>query len=169
MNKPPYTRYPKIASEALLLRKIEPEDLPELLPISFYDGKQAETEAEAAKMLQQIEQDYLSGESLHWGIEERSSGKLTGTCGFYRGFKNASGELGSVLLPEYRGKGYMTEAMRLAIDYGFRRIGLKRIFAVTSKDNSAAIRLMERLNFSRTKETKEEVKYEIFPRHNLLK
>lgn len=75
MNKPPYTRYPKIASEALLLRKVEPEDLQQLLPISFYDGKRAATVAEAAKMLQQIEQDYLCGESIHWGIEEKSSGK----------------------------------------------------------------------------------------------
>ena len=163
MNKPPYSQYPEIASETLLLRKIEPEDLPQILPISFYDGKQAETETEAAKMLQQIEQDYLNGESVHWGIEERSSGKLTGTCGFYRGFENASGELGCVLLPEYRGKGYMTEAMRLAIEFGFRRIELKRIFAVTSKDNSAAIRLLERLNFRSIKATKEEVEYEILP------
>lgn len=164
MDKPPYNQYPKIASEALLLRKIDPEELPQLLPISFYDGKRAETEAEAAKMLQQIEQDYLNGESIHWGIEERSSGKLTGTCGFYRGFENASGELGGALLPEYRVKGHMTQAMRLAIEFGFRRIGLKRIFAVTSKDNSAAIRLLERLHFRSIKTTKEEVEYEILPR-----
>lgn len=164
MDKPPYTEYPKIASEALLLRKIDPEELPQLLPISFYDGKRAETEAEAAKMLQQIEQDHLNGESIHWGIEERSSGKLTGTCGFYRGFENASGELGGVLLPEYRVKGLMTQAMRLAIEFGFRRIGLKRIFAVTSKDNSAAIKLLGRLDFRSIKTTKEEVEYEILPR-----
>ncbi len=163
MNKPPYTQYPKIASEALLLRKVEPEDLQQLLPISFYDGKRAATVAEAAKMLQQIEQEYLCGESIHWGIEEKRSGKLTGTCGFYRGFKNASGELGCVLLPEYRGKGFMTEAMRLAIEFGFHVIHLQRIFAVTSKDNSAAIRLLERLNFRSIKGTKEEAEYEILP------
>lgn len=168
MNKPPYTRYPKMASERLLLRPIDPEEISQLLPISFYDGKQAATEAEALTMLKRIDKDYLNGESIHWGIEEKSSGKLTGTCGFYRSFQNASGELGCVLLPGYRGKGIMTEAMRLAINFGFRRIGLERIFAVTSENNTAAIKLLERLNFSRIPGAGEEITFEIQRKELLL-
>lgn len=30
--------------------------------------------------------------------------------GYYRGFENASGELGCVLLPQFRGQGFMTSA-----------------------------------------------------------
>ena len=163
MKLPPYTEYPKMTSGRLLLRRINPEEISQLLPISFYDGKAAATEAEALLMLERIDKDYLNGNSIHWGIEEKASGRLTGTCGFYRGFKNASGELGCVLLPEYRGKGFMTEAMRLSIDFGFRRIGLEKIFAVTSKNNSAAIRLLERLSFSKRKKIQEEVVFEILP------
>ncbi len=161
MKKPPYPEYPEIASEEILLRKIKPEELSELLIISFYDGKQAKSETEAAAMLHRIENDYLNGESIHWGIEERNSGKIVGTCGYYRGFKDAAGELGCILLPAYRGKGLMTEAVRLAVAFGFRTIGLQKVFAVTSPENFRMIKLLERLNFRKTKEVGEEVHFEI--------
>lgn len=160
MEKPPFTSHPKITSEELLLRKLELSDIPQLLPISYYDGEAAATEAEAIEMLRKIEQDYLKGDSIHWGIEEKSSGTITGTCGYYRGFKNASGELGFVMLPEYQGKGYMTAALRLAIAFGFR-IGLSKIFAVTTSENLKAVKLLERLHFDRSTNLGKEITFEI--------
>ncbi|MCY2686156.1 hypothetical protein [Salinimicrobium sp. TH3] len=71
MKKPPYPEYPKIASEEILFRKIKLEELSELLIISFYDGKQAKNETEAAAMLHRIENDCLNGENIHWGLPLR--------------------------------------------------------------------------------------------------
>jgi ribosomal-protein-alanine N-acetyltransferase len=161
MIPPPYSEFPEILSEDILLREITTEDVPALVSISYYDGNKAANEAEATMMLKKIEQDYILGNSIHWGIEEKSSGKIVGTCGYYRGFKNDSGELGGILLDEYRGKGFMSQAMRLAIAFGFKK-GLKRIFALTSNENISAIKLLERLNFRRTGEEDHEVHYAIF-------
>ncbi|MBW8361321.1 MAG: GNAT family N-acetyltransferase [Kaistella sp.] len=47
---------------------------------------------------------------------------MVGTCGFYRGFANEEGELGCILLSRYRGQGFMTGALRAAIDFGLHHI-----------------------------------------------
>jgi ribosomal-protein-alanine N-acetyltransferase len=93
---------------------------------------------------------------------ENSTGKIAGTCGYYRGFENATGELGCVLLPQFRGQGFMTMAMQLAIDFGLNNMGLQRIWAITTKQNSQAISLLERLQFIKTTEIgDDEIEYEL--------
>lgn len=160
MILPPYPEHPKMVSEDIVLRELKSYDVRQLVTISFYDGKRAVSEPEAAAMLERIQQDYLNGESIHWGIEEKISGKIVGTCGYYRGFKNTSGELGFVMLPQYRGKGYMAEALRLAIAFGFK-IGLRKIIAVTTEENLSAVKLLERLKFKKSEESGEELRLEI--------
>ncbi len=150
MNLPPFPLFPKISTERITLRAITSNDLEALREISYYDAIQAKSVEEAAEMQARIDQDYLDGNSIHWGIADPETGEIVGTCGYYRGFENDSGELGCVLLPQFQGKGYMTLAMQLAIDFGLKTLELKRIWAATSKDNFPAIQLLERLHFKRT-------------------
>lgn len=147
MKLPPYDNFPTIADNKILLCEIVTSDLVDLIEISFYDGLQAKSLEQAATMLSKIKNDYSEGNSVHWGIADTITNKIVGTCGYYRGLNKGEGELGCVLLPQYQGKGYMTSAMLLAIDFGINTIGLKRIWAITSQDNYGAIRLLERLNF----------------------
>jgi ribosomal-protein-alanine N-acetyltransferase len=62
------------------------------------------------------------------------------------------GELGAVLLPQYQGKGYMSAALKLAIDFGINHIGLHRIWALTTKQNERAVKLFTRLHFIKVAE-----------------
>lgn len=162
MNLPPYLNFPTIRGEKISLREITNADIPDLIEISFYDAVQAKTIAEATAMQEKIEEDYLAGNSIHWGIADNNSNKILGTCGFYRGLDKGEGELGCVLLVQYRGKGFMSSAMQLAIDFGLQSIKLKRIWAITNQQNTKAINLLERLNFIKIKLLEdEEVEYEI--------
>ncbi|WP_343216972.1 GNAT family N-acetyltransferase [Kaistella soli] len=87
---------------------------------------------------------------------------MVGTCGYYRGLDQGEGELGCVLLPQYRGRGYMTSALSSAIEFGLNTIGLKRIWAITSQENKKAIQLIENLNFIKIKDLDgDEVEYEL--------
>ena len=149
VNLPPYPHFPVLRNERIMLRQVFPADLKDLMEISYYDAVQAKTIEEAAEMQQRIDLDYLAGNSIHWLITDNGSRNIVGTCGFYRGFDNGEGELGCILLPAYRGQGYMSAAMQLAIDFGFQRIGLRRIKAITSRSNKEAIKLLERLQFQR--------------------
>lgn len=147
MNLPPFNIFPLISDSKIRLRQIIPSDMNDLLEISYYDAKQAKNVAQAIEMQAKIDKDYDEGNSIHWGIEELSTNKIVGTCGYYRGLNKGEGELGCVLLPQFRGQGFMTNAMQLAIDFGLKNMELKRIWAVTSKQNNQAIKLLERLKF----------------------
>lgn len=150
-RRPPYTHYPLLADERVSLREIVNEDLHALIEISYYDGRQAQNVVEAEQMLDRIRLDYQEGDSLHWAIVDTNSGKIVGTCGYYRGFANNAGELGCILLAPYRGQGYMSAALSLAIAFGQQSMELERIWAATDRSNAAAQTLLERLHFVREK------------------
>jgi len=161
MNLPPYPDFPTITSDTITLRQIKPTDIRDIIEISFYDAVQATTLYLASEMQAKISKDYINGESIHWGILDNAANRIVGTCGYYRGFENEAGELGCVLLPQHYGKGFMTQAMVLAITFGFETIGLKRIWAETATDNTNAIKLLERLNFIKTNITADCVTYDL--------
>ena len=162
MKLPPYDKFPSISDDKILLRQIQFFDINELIEISFYDGIQATTIEQATEMQTKINEDYNNGNSIHWGIVDKLTNKIVGTCGYYRGLDKGEGELGCVLLPQYRGHGYMTFAILLAIEFGLDSIGLKRIWAVTTKQNEKAIKLVEKLNFIKIADLDDDdVEYEL--------
>lgn len=162
MKLPPYQDFPIISDKKIRLRQVIASDMNELLEISYYDAKQAKNVEQAIEMQVKIDKDYDEGNSIHWGIEDISTNKIVGTCGYYRGLDKGEGELGCVLLPQFRGQGLMTNAMQLAIDFGFKNMSLKRIWAVTTKQNNQAIKLLERLNFIKlTDLPDDEIEYEL--------
>jgi ribosomal-protein-alanine N-acetyltransferase len=153
MKRPPFETFPDISGDKVSLRQIQPSDMPAIVDISFYDAVKASTTEEAMEMQEKIDNDYLEGNSIHWGIFDNASGTIVGTCGFYRGFLNGAGELGCVLLPQFQGQGFMTAAMQLAIDFGIGHMKLRRIWAATAAENQKARKLFERLNFTEVRET----------------
>ena len=162
MKLPPYHTFPNILAEKISLRQIQPSDINDIIEISFYDGIQATTAQQAIEMQDKINKDYSDGNSIHWGIAEKVTDKIVGTCGYYRGLDKGTGELGCVLSPQYQGQGFMTLSMSLAIDFGINNIGLKRIYAITSKDNDKARKLLDRLNFIKIAELEDdEIEYEL--------
>ncbi len=162
MNIPPFNKFPNLSTEKIMLRKILISDIPDIVEISFYDAKQAENVKQAIEMQERINQDYSKGSSIHWGIANRTTNKIMGTCGYYRGFETGTGELGCVLVPMFRGQGIMTDALKLAIDFGLNKIELNRIVAITSKQNHSMIRLLDRLNFIKVDDLQgEEIKFEV--------
>lgn len=162
MKLPAYEPFPTMSDDKLSLRQIQVSDINDIIEISFYDSVQATTLQQAREMQDKINKDYYNGNPIHWGIADNLTNKVVGTCGYYRGFDKGEGEPGCVLLPQYRGQGFMTAAMLLAIDFGLNNIGLKRIWALTSRENKKAIRLLARLNFIKTADLdNDEIEYEL--------
>lgn len=149
MNLPPYIKYPVLDNNHIKLRELTIEDIAEIVEISFYDAVQAKSTEDAIIMQGKIHKNYLEGNSIHWLIVDSISNQIYGTCGYYRGFENGSGELGCVLLSNFYGRGIMSQALQMAIQFGQETIGLNQIFAITNIDNLKAIKLLERLNFEK--------------------
>lgn len=167
MTLPPYETFPEIVSDSIILRQIRPVEIKDILEISFYDAKQARTEQEALDMLNKINEDYQNGTSIHWGIVDKGSHTIVGTCGYYRGLADGTGELGCILRPAFRGQGFMTAAIERAVKFGLDTIGLNRIIAITTTDNEKAVKLLARLNFKKTTDLEDkEVEYQYFGNPN---
>lgn len=162
MRLPPYDKFPSISDDKILLRQIQFSDINDIIEISYYDSNQATTFTQAIEMQSKIDVEYNNGNLIHWGIFDQLTNKIAGTCGYYRGLDKGEGELGCILLPEFRGQGYMNSAMLLAIKFGLNNIGLKRIWAITTIQNEKAIKLIEKLNFIKVADLNDnKVEYEL--------
>lgn len=71
-----------LSSNQIVLRQVTNADADDVMEISYYDGIQASNPNEAIEMQKKINQDYLQGNSIHWGIVDSQSSKLVGTCGY---------------------------------------------------------------------------------------
>ena len=81
-------------------------------------------------------------------IVDRASGQVVGTIGLAdidRTHRRA--EYGVLVSAEARGKGFASEATRLVLEYGFRTLGLHRVYLHVFADNEPARRLYERAGF----------------------
>lgn len=144
---PPFQRYPKLHSERVTLREMIEADAPFLLEIMTYDGREAKTIEDAGAMIRRIDDDYRNGSGVSWAIIDRASGQPLGTIGYYRGFENARGEVGFILLPAFEGKGYMSAALKLVVQFGSEVLQLDSIIAVTKPSNERAKNVLKRNGF----------------------
>ncbi|MDE0453661.1 MAG: GNAT family N-acetyltransferase [Gammaproteobacteria bacterium] len=74
--------------------------------------------------------------------------KIVGFCGFRRFEDGEQIELLFGILPEYWGEGFVTEAAREVLRYGFEEAGITRIIAAADTPNQRSVRLLMRLGMS---------------------
>jgi ribosomal-protein-alanine N-acetyltransferase len=147
MKRPPFSSFPEIESKNLLLRELQENDINNIIDLSVYDHIVATNYEEAKNIFRIVSNDYYSGDTIHWGIVLKSENRIIGTCGYYRGFEDETGEIGYILKAEYQGKGLMSEAINSIINFGFQTMELKILFAITEKVNEKSIALLKRLKF----------------------
>jgi RimJ/RimL family protein N-acetyltransferase len=84
------------------------------------------------------------GFGLYWvGLKE---GDIPiGMCGLIKRDGLDDVDIGFAFLPQFRAQGYAHEAAAAVMAYSKDALGLKRIVAITSPDNYASGRLLERL------------------------
>lgn len=115
---------------------------------TVYDGIPAVTDEAAVNILRRIELDQQRGEAIHWGICPTGGGRIVGTCGYYRGFDDHVGEIGYVLGERSRGRGFMTESVRLIVAFGFDVMKLSKVVAYTDPGNVPSIAVLRRSGFT---------------------
>lgn len=92
-----------------------------------------------------ISKKYKNGEFYDWGIVDKESERLIGTCGFVSiDTSNKSAEIGYVLSPQYWKMGIATEVVTAVLDFGFSHLELNRIVGRYMVENTASLRVMEK-------------------------
>ena len=78
-------------------------------------------------------------------VELKESGTPIGMCGLLKRETLADVDVGFAFLPDYWSRGYAFEAAAAVMAYGREVLGLRRIVAITSLDNAASIKLLEKI------------------------
>lgn len=102
----------------------------------------------------EIIQFHLNDSGCRWGVFDKQTGQLAGTCGYHcwsRGTE-AQAEIGFDLSKEYWGRGYMSEAIAPVIEFGFVQMNLSKIEATVDPENLRCMRMLDNLGFKREKE-----------------
>ena len=105
---------------------------------------------QAVARLAALERDRESSEFYQWAIAVDGDDRLVGTVSLFalnRAQKRA--EVGYALASNVWGRGYATEALKLAVDFAFEALGVARLAADIDPRNDASCRLVERIGFVR--------------------
>lgn len=143
-----------VETDRIKVREITVEDVPSLYElyrdesvVRYMEALFPEQEQEIAYTRDYIKNIYGFYGYGMWILEEKTKGRIIGRAGFeYReGFEGL--ELGYMLGAEYWHRGYAYEACRAILSYGINELGQKDYCSFVNKDNTASIRLCERLGF----------------------
>ncbi len=85
-------------------------------------------------------------------VAEAVSGRFLGRTGLKYWPQFGETELGWVLRPEARGRGYATEAGQALLDWGFEGFDFPYVTAMVRPDNAASIAVAERLRMAPLRE-----------------
>ncbi|MBM0233533.1 GNAT family N-acetyltransferase [Micromonospora sp. STR1_7] len=96
------------------------------------------------------ESGWLTGDIARLLITDAATGEPAGSCGLsYTDVGRGEASIGYALLPDWRGRGYATRAVRLLAPWAFGSAGMARLTAGTVPDNIASHRVLERAGFHR--------------------
>jgi ribosomal-protein-alanine N-acetyltransferase len=148
--------FPILATRRLVLREITPVDASVLLAIHsdrdamrWYGADPLNSIGEAEQLIALFaEWRKHPNPGTRWGIELGKSGTLIGTCGFYKWNRQWSTcHLSFELARDTWGQGYMLEALRTALEWGFQHMKLRRVEALVHPENRPSIKLLSELHF----------------------
>jgi ribosomal-protein-serine acetyltransferase len=92
--------------------------------------------------------DWDQGRALRFIVRTNADGKMAGVVGLEACVPmHRSCELGYWLRQDAARQGLMTEAARLCVDFGFRRMKAHRIRVAAATANHPSLRVIERLGF----------------------
>jgi [ribosomal protein S5]-alanine N-acetyltransferase len=142
----------------LVLRPFRDTDLSQVLRyrtderVWRYIGGQPETEAEVRGFLQRVHDYSERAPQVQYrlAVVLRDGDEVIGGCGL--DISNADlkeAEVGYHLRPDHWGKGIGTEVTKALLGFGFRDLGMHRIFADCSAENPASARVMEKAGMRR--------------------
>ena len=86
------------------------------------------------------------GFGLYAVVRKEDNAKL-GLCGFVKRDNFEFPDIGFAFLPEYERLGYGFESAVAVLAYGLETLGFSHVLAITSLDNDASGRLLEKLGF----------------------
>ncbi|MEZ7500782.1 GNAT family N-acetyltransferase [Flavobacterium sp. Arc3] len=152
-----FNPFPNLETERLSLRRVVNNDVNEIFALrsdkevmKYIPRPIAKTPEDALAHIATIDATIDRNEGINWAITLKNSDKLIGVIGHYRiQPQNYRAEVGYILHPDYHGKGFIPEALKKVIEYGFNIMKLHTIEAVIDPDNAGSEKVLQKSGFTK--------------------
>src|SRR3954447_2916618 len=126
--------FPTLHTERLDLVEIRQKHLGDIFKLfsdekvtKYYNVVTLTKKSEAQKYIDWFRTRYAEKAAIRWGISLKGRDCIIGTVGFNNFTKRHRANLGYDLQSEYWNNGYVAEALKAVIDFGFRELDINRI------------------------------------------
>ncbi|POY38755.1 N-acetyltransferase [Flavobacterium alvei] len=163
-----FNPFPNLETERLLLRRVVNKDVEQIFALrsdkevmKYIPRPLVKTKDDALAHITMIDEKIDTNEGINWAITLKNNDKLIGIIGLYRiQPEHFRAEIGYMLLPEYHGKGIVSEAINEVVNYGFASIKLHSIEAIIDPKNFASEKVLQKNGFVKEAHLKENEYYE---------
>jgi len=146
---------PILQTPRLILREIYEGDWPEILHLRSDETVNAlvkrplsKSKEDAVAFILKAEENNEAEKIAWWGIVLPEHNKVLGTvCLWQFSEDRKEAELGYDLRVEAQGRGYMREAAKAVLEFGFGKLGLLKVEAYTQSNNAASIHMLDHFGF----------------------
>ncbi len=138
-------------TERLVLRHFTPEDAEFILELvnepgwKRFIGDRGVDSLDTARNY--IQKACLASYRQHgfglYAVELKADRTLVGMCGLLKRDTLDDIDIGFALLSRFEGRGYAREAANATLAYAREQLGIRRVVAITTKDNERSGRLLE--------------------------
>jgi ribosomal-protein-alanine N-acetyltransferase len=116
---------------------------------------------DALQLIKAINASIEKNECANWGIFLQENNLLIGSIGFVRVKKeHYRGEIGYLLDTAFHQKGFMSEALKVVLQYGFSEVKFHSVEAIIEPENIASANLLKKHGFLQEALFKEDYYFE---------
>ena len=146
--------FPNLTTSRLNLRQITEADLENIYSglsnpdvIKYYGVNYDSLEATWEQLEWYAELEHTQT-GIWWAVILAETGEFCGAIGYNnRSREHKKAELGFWLLPVFWGKGYVQEALKPVLEYGFDKLDLHRIEAFVETENISSQKTLQKCHF----------------------
>lgn len=151
---------PSLITDRLVLRIFTADDVREVFDcwqsdadVARYMMWESSNDIEKAREFIDFELSMIENDKWYrWCIADKESGTIYGTCLVYFNDEENCWDISYSLGKKYWGNGYITEAMKKAMDYTTNTLGIKEYIASHAIQNPASGKVIEKLGFQYEKD-----------------
>lgn len=149
---------PILQTDRLLLRELNVNDSKSFYELNQnqnvikYTGDTSfENITEAENFLRNYN-DYEMNGFGRWAVIEKSSGEFLGWCGLKYVREIDETDIGFRFFEKYWNRGFATESAMTCLKYGFEKLNLKTVVGRAMAENTASIKVLEKIGMKYEKE-----------------
>ena len=160
--------FPELTTKHLIMRQLRPDDAPALFrmrsdarSVRYLDRDPDQSIDDAVALIGRINKSFENNDTMAWTLTLKGGDDtLIGLINFWNIRKeHYRSEIGYMLHPDHWNKGYMSEALEAAMEFGFNELKFHSIEANVNPGNAASIRILEKQGFVREGYFKENFYY----------